>query len=504
MLRDKRTMPLILAVDDEHSGLYFRKLILEHAGYTVLSATGVDEALQLFRSNPVDIVVTDHLLGRQVGAEMAREMKRSKPSVPVILLSGTSSIPEPIGHVNAFLNKNEGPEQLLELVKRLLGNRPPESHNPQANTNLADAPLQALLAAVVEDSDDAIFSKTLEGIILTWNRAAERMYGYGADEVIGKSVSMLLPEDRTTEVDEILSRLRQGGRVEHFETTRRTKEGRTLNVSLTISPVRDAQGNIFAASTIARDITQGKLAEEAIRNSERLAVAGRMAATITHEINNPLEIVTNILYLLANDHSLGETARQYVRTADEELRRVGQITRTTLGLYRERDTAIVPVDIAELIDSTLFLYRRRLQSLAVRIEKRLDAAGNIMGVAGELRQVFSNLIANAIDALTITGTKLVVHVCDSLDWSDLSRRGIRVIIADDGSGMSAQTRANLFQPFFTSKGQQGTGVGLWVSRGIVAKHGGSMRVWSNTGLRHGTCFGVFLPHNPEFPRASPL
>jgi PAS domain S-box-containing protein len=490
-------VPLILAVDDENSELYFRKLILEHAGYTVLSATGVDEALRFFRSNPVDIVVTDHLLGRQVGTEMAREMKRTKPAVPVILLSGTSSIPEPLADVNAFLSKNEGPEQLLELVKRLLSNHS-ESHKPQPNTNLAVAPLQALLAAVVEDSDDAIFSKTLDGMILTWNRAAEGMYGYRADEVIGKSVAMLLPEDRTAEVDGILTRLRQGGKVEHFETTRRTKEGRLLNVSLTISPVRDAQGDIMAASTIARDITQTKLAEEAIRNSERLAVAGRMAATIAHEINNPLEIVTNILYLLANDQSLGETARQYVRTADEELRRVGQITRTTLGLYRERDTAIVPVNIAELIDSILLLYRRRLQSLDVRVEKRFDPAGNIMGVAGELRQVFSNLIANAIDALTITGTKLIVHVRDSLDWSDLSRRGVRVTIADDGPGMSVETKASLFQPFFTTKGQKGTGVGLWVSRGIVAKHGGAIRLWSKTGMRHGTCFIVFLPSNPEF------
>ncbi|PYV82136.1 MAG: PAS domain-containing sensor histidine kinase [Acidobacteria bacterium] len=455
-------MPLILAVDDEHSGLYFRQLILEHAGYTVLSATGIDEALRLFRSNPVDLVVTDHLLGRRVGTEMVREMKRSKPSVPVIVLSGTSSIPQPLADVNAFLSKSEGPEQLLELVKQLLGERS-ESANP-----------------------------------------AERMYGYRADEVIGKSVSMLLPPHRTSEVEQILTRLRQGGRIEHFETTRRTKEGRMLNVSLTISPVRDAQGNIIAASTIARNITQAKLAQEAIRNSERLAVAGRMAATIAHEINNPLEIVTSILYLLAKDQSLGETARKYVLTAEEELRRVGQITRSTLGLYRERDTAIVPVNIAELINSILLLYGRRLQSLDVHVEKRFDAPGNVMGVAGELRQVFSNLIANAIDALTVTGTKLVVHVRDSRDWSDLRRRGVRVTIADDGSGMSAETRASLFQPFFTTKGERGTGVGLWVSRGFVAKHGASIRLWSNTGARHGICFSVFLPNHPEFVPASTI
>src|SRR5207248_1324638 len=167
------------------------------------------------------------------------------------------------------------------------------------------------------------------------------------------------------------------------------------------SPVRDAQGNIIAASTIARNITQAKLAQEAIRNSERLAVAGRMAATIAHEINNPLEIVTSILYLLAKDQSLGETARKYVLTAEEELRRVGQITRSTLGLYRERDTAIVPVNIAELINSILLLYGRRLQSLDVHVEKRFDAPGNVMGVAAGMTQRDSELISKPIVVLEI-------------------------------------------------------------------------------------------------------
>jgi two-component system, chemotaxis family, CheB/CheR fusion protein len=484
-------VPLILAVDDEHSGLYYRKLILEHAGYTVLSATGVDEALRLFRSNPVDMVVTDHLLGRQVGTAMAREMKRVKPSVPVLLLSGTGSVPEPLVDVDAFLSKNEGPEQLLALIQQLLGAK--RDPSPSQSRPNGSAPLQTLLAAVVEDSDDAILSKMLDGTILTWNKAAERMYGYRPEEVIGKNVSMLLPPDRPSEVDEILERMQRGERLEHFETTRRTKSGRILNVSLTISPVRDSEGKIIAASSIARDITQTKMAEEAIRNSERLAVAGRMAATIAHEINNPLEAVTNILYLLAQKEPLSESGRKYVQAAEEELRRVGQITRTTLGLYRERDVAVAPVNISELLESILVLYNRRLLTLGVKVERSFESPGTVMGVAGELRQVFSNLIANAMDALTASGTKLIVHVRDSRDWRALGRHGVRVDIADDGVGMSPETRTNLFQPFFTTKGEKGTGVGLWVSRGIIAKHGGSMRLRSNTGLRHGTCFSVFLP-----------
>ncbi|MCU1269401.1 MAG: multi-sensor signal transduction histidine kinase [Acidobacteriaceae bacterium] len=341
-------MALILAVDDESSGLYFRKLILEHAGHTVLSSTGVDEALTLFRDNPVDIVVTDHLLGRQTGNDMAEEMKRTKPAVPIILLSGTSTIPEALVHADAFLSKTEGPEQLLETVQQLLSRQgdSPETIPPQAKR----ATLQELLAAIVDDSDDAILSKGLNGTILTWNRAAERMYEYRADEVIGKNVSILLPPDRPHEVSEILQRLRQGEKIERFETTRRTKGGRMVNVSLTISPVRDAGGEIIAASTIARDITQTKMAEQALRTSEKLAVAGRMAATIAHEINNPLETVTNVLYLLSRNPRMDEQARQHLKIADEELRRISQITRSTLGLYRERDTTPGPVNLTEMIE----------------------------------------------------------------------------------------------------------------------------------------------------------
>lgn len=485
-------MALILAVDDESSGLYFRKLILEHAGHTVLTSSGVDEALSLFRSNPVDIVVTDHLLGRQTGNDMAEEMKRTKPTVPIILLSGTSTIPEPLVHADSFLSKTEGPEQLLEMVEQLLFSRKAAAAVQQPD-RAEQIPLQDLLAAIVEDSDDAILSKTLDGTILTWNKAAERMYEYRADEVIGRNVSLLLPPDRPQETREILERLRQGEKIQRFESRRRTKSGRIVHVSLTISPVRELHGRVVAASTIARDITQTKMAEEALRNSERLAVAGRMAATIAHEINNPLETVTNVLYLLSRNSQLDDGARLHLKIADDELRRIAQITRSTLGLYRERDTTPGPVNLSDMIDNLLTFYNRQVQSLGVKVEKRFDSPGRVVGVSGELRQVVANLIANAIDALGTAGTKLKLHVRESADWRDLKKRGVRIVVADDGPGITRETQANLFQPFYTTKGQRGTGLGLWVSQGIVTKHGGSIRLRSRTGTGHGTCFAIFIP-----------
>jgi len=140
-------------------------------------------------------------------------------------------------------------------------------------------------------------------------------------------------------------------------------------------------------------------------------------------------------------------------------------------------------------------YQRQVQSLGVKVEKQFDSAGKVIGVSGELRQVIANIMANAIDALGVTGTKLKLHIYESTDWRNLGRRGIRLVVADDGPGMSAQTQANLFHPFYTTKGQKGTGLGLWVSQGIITKHGGSIHVRSRTDSRHGTCFSIFLPTN---------
>jgi signal transduction histidine kinase len=146
-----------------------------------------------------------------------------------------------------------------------------------------------------------------------------------------------------------------------------------------------------------------------------------------------------------------------------------------------------------MIENLLTFYQRQVHSLGVQVEKRFDSSGRVVGVSGELRQVITNLIANSIDALSVAGTKLKLHVYESADWRDLSKRGIRFVVADDGPGINAETQANLFRPFYTTKGQKGTGLGLWVSQGIVIKHGGSIRLRSRTSSPHGTCFSVFLP-----------
>jgi PAS domain S-box-containing protein len=231
-----------------------------------------------------------------------------------------------------------------------------------------------------------------------------------------------------------------------------------------------------------------ELAQGALIRSEKLASVGRMAATIAHEINNPLAAVMNTLYLARGSGGLSEQARQYLDICDAELRRVSHITRQALGFYRE-STAPAMTSIGLILDSVLDLLGRKISDKRVTVERQYDKQLQIKAVAGELRQVFSNLVSNSLDAVADGGTiKLRVS----------SRNGtIRVTVADNGDGISAAILPHIFEPFFTTKDAVGTGLGLWVSKQIVEKHGGSIRLHSSTsGQRRGTAFSIVLPPQP--------
>ena len=347
------------------------------------------------------------------------------------------------------------------------------------------------LAAIVETSEDAIVSKDLEGYIGSWNHGAEKMYGYSANEIIGRHISVLSPPDRRAEIEEILALIRRGQSIEHMETVRLRKDGTQVEVSLAVSPIRNASGGITGASTIARDITQRNRAAEALRKSEKLAATGRLAGTMAHEINNPLDAVTHLLYLIERHSSLDGEAREYARIAMDEVNRIGHIAKQALGFYREASTPI-EVNIAQLIENVVELYHAGAQNKNVRLETQSETTATVPAFPGEMRQVFSNLIVNAVDAVPRGGT-VKIRVKHGRDWKSRAL-GIRVLVSDDGPGIPGDLRSRIFEPFFTTKGEKGTGVGLWVSEGVLQKHGGSIRVKSSTRADHGTTFAVFLPY----------
>ena len=602
------------------------------------------------------------------------------------------------------------------------------------------------LSAIVEGSNDAIIAKTLDGTITSWNAAAEALYGYTSSEVVGQSISLLVPPNDVDEMPDILRRLARGERIQHFETVRQRKDGSLVAVWLNVSPIHDASGRVVGASTIVRDITEKRKAEEALRNSERqfrtladaipqlawmanadgwitwynrrwyeytgttaeqmegwgwqsvhdptvlpdvltrwqesiatgkpfdmvfplrgadgvfrpfltrvmpvtdndgkvvrwfgtntdlsaerqaqeaverefqhrrlaleaaelgawdyhfdqgevywdercrnqfgfavgdqirydeaiarihpgdragvdeavrqalaghrggayhreyrvvwadgsahwisshgrvyfqgeagqrrpvrfigvnsditarkqseeailrsekLASVGRMAASIAHEINNPLEAAMNALYLALSDPASPASARSYLQTADEQLGRVAQLTRQTLAFYREGKTHGV-VRLPDLVEDVLGFYGRKFQDKQIEIAKRYDIQnGHVPGSIGELRQVFSNLIANSLDALP-AGGKLHVRVkrCAGPNGTPV----VRLTVADTGAGIAPEHVSRVFEPFFTTKQAVGTGLGLWIANEIVSRHGGKIAVRSRLGK--GTVFCVYLP-----------
>jgi PAS domain S-box-containing protein len=354
------------------------------------------------------------------------------------------------------------------------------------------------LAAIVESSADAIIGKDMEGRITHWNQGAEQLYGYSSQDVIGKSVALLMPPERASDFPEIMGRLAKSERIEHYETVRRRKDGTRIEVSLSVSPIIDTAGKVVGAAAIARDISSRKQAEEALRKAEKLSATGRLAAAIAHEINNPLESLTNLVYLLQLNESLDSAAQGYVDLAQRELQRASYVTRQMLAFHRQSSKPAV-VDVREVIDNVLDLYGPLAKSNGISVVKRYEVGATICAFPEEIQQVFANVVRNAIEAVP-RGGKITLHVFGSHEWNGFGRPGARVVIADTGSGIAVENRERIFEPFFTTKGENGTGLGLWISSGIVLKHGGSIRVRSSTRRDgSGTVFGVFLPSETSYP-----
>jgi PAS domain S-box-containing protein len=343
------------------------------------------------------------------------------------------------------------------------------------------------LAAIVESSDEVIVSKNLDGIVTSWNAAASRVFGYTADEMIGQSILTLIPEELHHEETTFIEKMKSGQRIEQFETRRITKSGQMLDVSLTLSPVRDTQGKVIGASKILRDISMAKRLEQSFLQAEKLAATGRMAATLAHEINNPLEAVVNLLYLLRPTVS-GEEGRAYLASAESELQRVSHIAKQTLGYYREGASAI-PISLNDIVQYAVTIYEPRCQASGIRVVQSLTSARKILLRRGEMLQVISNLLANSIYALSAGGT-IWIDVRDS----ETEPRGVALSVRDNGEGIGLEALPRVFDAFFTTRATIGTGIGLFIAKQLVERHGGRISIESSKDAReHGTNVHVFLP-----------
>ena len=366
--------------------------------------------------------------------------------------------------------------------------------NPPSPDTAEEA--SALLAAIVESSDDAIISCTLDGIITSWNAGAERIFGYTSSEAIGKPTSVLASSKASEDHSLVLEKIRLGHRVDHYETYRRHKDASDITVSLTVSPVRNSSGKVIGASKVARDITASRHAEQALRNADKLALAGRMSASIAHEINNPLEAITNLLFLLQHE-KISDQGRDYLDLAQGELTRVTRIVAQTLSFFRG-GTEPALSQLSAIAESAIALHAGRLFISNVAIQTNYLPAAPLLCHQGEIRQVLANLIGNALDAMTSKG-RIYVRVRPATSAAT-GIPGVRLTVADTGAGMTPQTLRLLFEAFYTTKGSSGTGLGLWVTRQIVQHHKGRISIRSSQSPdHHGTVFSIFFPYLDAVP-----
>ncbi len=320
----------------------------------------------------------------------------------------------------------------------------------------------------------------------------------GDRDLIGRSVAEAIPETQSQGfialLDEVyrtgVAHVAHGSQISLKRSPGEPSEDRY--VDLVYQPRCETDGSVSGIIALGVDVTERRLAERALIQSEKLAAVGRLASSIAHEINNPLEAVTNLLYLASSTEPIPPGLKEYLELAEVELRRVSNITNQTLRFHKQ-STDPVPIFCQDLFENALSIYQARLLNSNVQVEKRKRASRPVTCFEGEIRQVLGNLVGNAIDAMQSTGGRLLLRSRDATNWKT-GKRGVVLTVADNGPGISPHLRKRIFEAFFTTKGASGTGLGLWISCEIVNRHHGSLRVYSSQREgRSGTVFNVFLP-----------
>ena len=364
------------------------------------------------------------------------------------------------------------------------------------------------LRTTLQSIGDAVITCSIEGRIDSMNAVAEQLCGFTATHALGKpfdSIFHLLDSDTREPVPDTTAAVTAAGRTIISPNARIlvNRTGQELLIEGSGSPLRDKNATILGIVLVLRDITMARKSQQALIASEKLAVAGRLAATIAHEIHNPLDSISNLLFLMDGESTPEET-KQFLELARMETARVTQITRSMLSLHRE-SRAPIPLDIKELLESILLLMDRRFHLLNVELHPQIPENLIIHGFPAELRQVFTNLLTNAAEACTVehlddadpTAAPRIEVTAEPRPATPDRPEGVLVRIHDNGPGIPPSVLANLFQPFFTTKGERGTGLGLWVSRGIVTRHAGTLDLLSSTAPEnHGTTAEVFLALHP--------
>jgi PAS domain S-box-containing protein len=418
---------------------------------------------------------------------------RAIASPLAVLHRGTRALmnsPESGGHFPLPVSKHNEFGDLIEAFNRMYASI------EEQRSGLSDT--LSMLDSMLANAPIGLAFLDRRCRIVRVNHVFSEMTGIPLSRHLGRTMPELLPKPLAQELESAVSGVFSSEEpVRNLELSQQLPDSKRLLTWLVSAyPVRTAPGQIRWAGVIVLDTSERKRNEEALRRTEKLAAAGRLAASIAHEINNPLEAITNLLFLLRNYCKLDESASNYVELAEHEARRIAEITQQTLRFYRQ-STLPARTNLADLLDSVLSLYQIRLHNLGINVEREYDPATDLFCFAGEIRQVMANLVGNAIDA-TSGGGRLIIRARRSCGWKDPRMEGVRFTIADTGSGFDNEVRDHIFEAFFTTKEVTGTGLGLWVSHEIILKHHGLVHVRSRTassGKASGTVFQLFFPDN---------
>jgi PAS domain S-box-containing protein len=355
------------------------------------------------------------------------------------------------------------------------------------------------LASIIDSSEDAILGKNLDGTITSWNKGAERIYGYTPEEAIGKNISILAPNDRPDEIPEILRKIARGESIEHYESVRVTKDGRHLNVSISVSPLRNAQGDVIGASAIARDITAQKRAEAQLHQSQKMEAIGRLAGGVAHDFNNILGIINACAEFLRDRIDSAAEPSQYVENIKKASERGASLTRQLLTFSRSSSVQPRILDLNDRLKDVGKLLRPLMgDDVEILIVSKSPAAV-VEADPGQLDQIVVNLAVNARDAMPRGGKFILETRAERFDETFVDQHQnmpagnyVLLAVSDTGTGMDEATVSRIFEPFFTTKEQgKGTGLGLATVYGIVKQSAGHILVYSEPG--HGTTFKIYLP-----------
>lgn len=493
----------VLLVEDNADDALLVKRHLRHAGYD-LSVRRVETSAEMrdVVLDPAgwDLVLADYHLPDFSAPEALSILKTSGCDIPFIMMSGAVDEETAVSAMRAGAHDYIAKQNLIRLVPAI------ERELNEARDRRLKRDAEAALRTseerfhrLVEAMPLALLISDASGRVVYANQGAERLLGYSRAEL--ETGAVTLNRIFAAGPRESLLKRWARGNGDPLEVECRTSSGDSVPVLVGAARLnRDSKPEQRQFAAFLADLTEQKRTDEIFRRTEKLAAAGRLAASIAHEINNPLEAVTNCMYLMGRSQ-MDDSAREYLQIAQRELDRVVHITTQTLRFYRQ-STRPVETDIQELLEAVIKLYEARLRSNSIAVVRRFRPIPAITVFDGEVRQVLANLVVNAIDAIVPQQNgQLFLRTSASRDWAT-GREGLSILIADTGSGMEPKTARRIFEPFFSTKESTGTGLGLWVSMEILEKHQGAIRVRTRTGHGSGTVFRIFLPIPAKAPQSA--